>query len=87
MGCSNSRVANDLNKGQRPMSSMSAKNGMSSKDSHRFSLNLKASDEDGAVSIKTLTFRHVMKDPLGREFFMVFLKMEHAEENLIFFEV
>jgi hypothetical protein len=62
---------------------MSTKAGMSMKDSHRFSLHLVA---DGSVSIKTLTFRHVMKDPLGREYFMKFLRTEHAEENLVFFD-
>jgi hypothetical protein len=93
MGAGKSKVSNDAKQSvqqqsqQRPFksSAMSGKEGMSMKDSHRFSLKIDASDS--TVSIKTLTFRHVMKDPMGREYFMKFLKLEHAEENLIFFEV
>lgn len=80
MGGFNSKVANDGKSVHR-----SARGNIgSAKDSHRFSLRLDVGDS--GVSIKTLTFRHVMKEPLGREYFMIFLKLEHAEENLIFFE-
>lgn len=85
MGCKTSKVNTDISKQMQPSHNMSMKNGMSLKDSHRFSLRLDVAD--GSVSIKTLTFRHVMKDPLGREYFMKFLKTEHAEENLVFFDV
>jgi hypothetical protein len=56
-----------------------------SENSHLNSLRLDVGD--ASVSLKTLTFRHVMNDVLGREYFMKFLKMEHAEENLEFYEV
>lgn len=92
MGGFNSKVANDRNQSKNPQQARPINGGRSVKgnvgsvkDSHRFSLKLDAGDT--GVSIKTLTFRHVMKDPLGREYFMIFLKLEHAEENLIFFEV
>lgn len=53
--------------------------------SHGNSLMLDVNSDPDA-SLKTLTFRHVMQDPLGRTYFMMFLKKEHAEENLIFYE-
>jgi hypothetical protein len=83
MGGFNSKVAND-GKGHQGKTIRSTR-GNSIRDSHKFSLRLEVGDS--GVSIKTLTFRHVMKEPLGREYFMIFLKLEHAEENLIFFEV
>lgn len=82
MGGFNSKVAND-GKGHQGKTIRSTR-GNSIRDSHKFSLRLEVGDS--GVSIKTLTFRHVMKEPLGREYFMIFLKLEHAEENLIFFE-
>lgn len=77
MGCTNSKVTSDASKRQVENSSRS---------SHKNSLLLDVNSDPNA-SIKTLTFRHVMQDPLGRTYFMMFLKKEHAEENLIFFEV
>lgn len=93
MGGFNSKVANDKAHNKqiqqaKPISGggKSVKGNVGSvKDSSRFSLRLDPGDS--GVSIKTLTFRHVMKDVIGREYFMIFLKLEHAEENLIFFEV
>lgn len=93
MGCGNSKAVSDADSPRNNNSSkMEAKKDpddssrSTNADSHRYSLKLDTS-ADPNVSIKTLTFRHVMKDPLGREYFMNFLKIEHAEENLIFFEV
>lgn len=88
MGGFNSKVSNDAKTTKtvqqaKPLKSIKGNIG-SVKDSAKFSLRLDPGDS--GVSIKTLTFRHVMKDPLGREYFMNFLKLEHAEENLIFFE-
>lgn len=86
MGCANSKVSNDKTaqlKAAQQQSSSELTNG--SKSSHKNSLRLDTTDAN--VSLKTLTFRHVMHDPLGREYFMKFLKKEHAEENLSFFEV
>lgn len=89
MGGFNSKVTNDRNNSKSPPVAhpviKSTKSTDSAKDSQRYSLKLEVGD--GNVSMKTLTFRHIMKDPLGREYFMTFLKLEHAEENLIFFEV
>ena len=39
------------------------------------------------AKIKPLTFKEVMEDKEGRAYFMKFLQGEHAEENLVFFEV
>ncbi|KAJ1434438.1 RGS domain-containing protein [Ochromonadaceae sp. CCMP2298] len=39
----------------------------------------------GMGSVKTLTFKCVMDDMLGREYFKLFLEFEHAEENLLFY--
>lgn len=92
MGCFNSKVSADKASGGKLAGSSSGAN-LSAKSvdsaqsggSHKNSLKLDTSDAN--VSIKTLTFRHVMHDPVGREYFMKFLKKEHAEENLTFFEV
>lgn len=82
MGLFNSKVSIDAPaKVKLPVVASEA----SSRYSHKNSLKLDASDPN--VSLKTLTFRHVMKDPIGREFFMKFLKTEHAEENMLFYEV
>lgn len=79
MGCSNSKVTNDANSKKHQLENSSR---ISGKNSLLIDVNA-----DPNASIKTLTFRHVMQDPLGRTYFMMFLKKEHAEENLIFFEV
>eukprot|EP01038_Epipyxis_sp_PR26KG_P007069 gene7069-9649_t len=44
------------------------------------------SERLSARSHNKIMFSSLMQDPKGREFFMKFLKSEHAEENLIFFE-
>ena len=79
MGCTNSKVQNDMHKKAPFENSVRA-------SSHGNSLMLDVNSDPDA-SLKTLTFRHVMQDPLGRTYFMMFLKKEHAEENLIFYEV
>lgn len=81
MGCFNSKVSHDLS-----MRAKLAGGGgeTSNRSAHKNSLRLVATDGE---SLKTLTFKHIMRDPLGRQFFMSFLKLEHAEENLMFFEV
>jgi hypothetical protein len=85
MGCANSRViSEEMIIRQKKMLEQSFRSGRSLQDNH--SLHLEA-PKDGNTSVKTLTFRHVMQDPLGRMYFMMFLKKEHAEENLIFYEV
>ena len=89
MGCFNSKVSSDL----RPAAKKTAQPGKGvsessqtrlSGESNKLSLKLVS---DGTMSVKTLTFKHVMADPLGREYFMKFLQIEHAEENLTFFQV
>lgn len=89
MGCMNSKISNDLRQpanksvhGGRSVAETSATR--LSGESNKLSLKLVS---DGTMSVKTLTFKHVMADPLGREFFMKFLQIEHAEENLTFFQV
>lgn len=81
MGCSNSKVEMDSTNKKRevtpPMEETPVKKKVAS---------LKIGGLDSNVSIKTLTFKHVMSDSLGREYFMQFLKIEHAEENLTFFQ-
>ncbi|RYY73241.1 hypothetical protein EON63_20135, partial [archaeon] len=76
MGCFNSKVSND-HPHKKPIE-------ISARSSHKNSLRLLGTETE---SVKTLTFKHVMKDPMGREFFMKVLKLEHAEENMLFFEV
>jgi len=39
------------------------------------------------VKIKPIPFKELMADKEGRAYFMKFLQHEHAEENLVFFEV
>lgn len=88
MGCFNSKVSMDkaaLAKANVQFAAAHPELSTGSKSSHKNSLRLDTTDSN--VSLKTLTFRHVMHDPLGREYFMKFLKKEHAEENLAFFEV
>lgn len=83
MGCFNSKVAHELSH-RAPDEKNPPKDNNSNRSSvHKNSLRLVATDNE---SLKTLTFKHVMKDPMGREYFMKFLKLEHAEENLLFFE-
>ena len=77
MGCFNSKVSNDNLPHKKPVE-------VSARSSHKNSLRLLGTETE---SVKTLTFKHIMKDPMGREFFMKFLKLEHAEENMQFFEV
>ncbi len=95
MGCFNSKVSADKAASMtakqtanhhQTQALLSSKSIDSAQSSHKNSLKLDTAG-DTTASIKTLTFRHVMNDPLGREFFMKFLKKEHAEENLAFFEV
>lgn len=78
MGCFNSKVTHDFAKAKNPVQELS------NRSNHKNSLRLQASDGE---SLKTLTFKHIMRDPLGRAHFMMFLKIEHAEENMLFFEV
>ena len=86
MGCFNSKVSIDTKSIPNNNSfAQSSKSELSTGSSNKNSLRLDSGEKD--VSLKTLTFRHVMNDHLGREDFMKFLKMEHAEENLSFFEV
>lgn len=39
------------------------------------------------ISLKSMIFKHVMADPTGRQFFKKYLQKEHAEENIMFYEV
>lgn len=90
MGCFNSKVSNDLHSpskksvhGKKAQPQETSQTRLSG-ESNKLSLKLVS---DGTMSVKTLTFKHVMADPLGREYFMKFLQIEHAEENLTFFQV
>jgi hypothetical protein len=85
MGCFNSKVSEDDGAAAALTAKTQEKNIQpTAGQSHKNSLRLVS---DGTLSVKTLTFKHVMADPLGREYFMKFLVVEHAEENLTFFQV
>lgn len=87
MGCFNSKVLDDhKSKLAQQHNNQSAVHRVDS-SSIRITNRLFNDGSDPHASLKTLTFRHVMQDPLGREFFMKFLRVEHAEENLGFYEV
>lgn len=85
MGCFNSKVQVDMV--QINHESQHKNNTPESNSNKSVSLHINGGGGGGEGSIKTLTFKHVMNDKLGREYFMKFLETEHAEENMAFFEV
>jgi hypothetical protein len=87
MGCFNSKVLDDHKSKLAQQSNHHGGVHRVESSSLRNSNRLFNDGSDPNASLKTLTFRHVMQDPLGREYFMKFLKVEHAEENLGFYEV
>lgn len=82
MGCYNSKISIDQNKKIKPPEIAVVVE--ERKSERNVSLRISA---DGETSIKTSTFKYVMADPMGRNYFMRFLELEHAEENLTFFQV
>mmetsp|Transcript_32460 Transcript_32460/g.54734 ORF Transcript_32460/g.54734 Transcript_32460/m.54734 type:complete len:200 (+) Transcript_32460:119-718(+) len=84
MGCAITKPVNDSAASKkRPADRESTPSERSDSSNKSVSLRLV---NDGSASVKTMTFKHVMADKLGREYFMKFLEFEHAEENLIFFQ-